>query len=142
MRRRRISIIVLICASAALGLGAWVIASATARASVTCTNDAGVARTWTTASGRLQFGGAGSASASAAAPKEVSAADKAAYHAAIASPAQVIAQLQQVYVGDAIDNGVDPVTAARQFGPWTVPGATGAQLDHAMEPATYGWHCP
>ena len=142
MRRRLISIILLICAPFALALGGWAIASATARATVTCTNDARVARTWTTSSGGLQFGGAGSRSAAAPAPNEVSAAEKVSYHPASASPAQVLAQLQQLYVSDAIDEGIDPVAAARQFGPWTVPGATGAQLAHAMDPATYGWHCP
>jgi hypothetical protein len=125
---------------AVLGAAGWSIVPRTA--AVTCTNAAGVARTWTTSSGGLHVGGGGSASAAASAPDAISPADKSAHHPAHVSPVQVLAELQQVYVRDAIDNGVDPVSAARQFGPWTVPGATGAQRAHATDPATYGWHCP
>src|ERR1700676_1629085 len=124
-------VVVAICASCALGLGGWAIARAAfpAATSVTCTNDAGATRTWT--SPPAQFGGsAGSLSASAAAPGGGSK----------TSPPHppTFADLQWTMVGSAIAGGIDPVTAARQFGPWTVPGATGAQLAHAMDPATYG----
>jgi hypothetical protein len=136
----RTRILIGLAVLAVICVAGWSIVPTTT--AVTCTNAAGVARTWTTSSGGLQVGGAGSGSAAAAAPNAVSAADKASYHPASVSPAQVLAQLQQLYVSGAIDNGVDPITAAHQFGPWTVPGATGTQLAHAMDPATYGWHCP
>jgi hypothetical protein len=120
-----------------LCLAGWSIVPRTT--AVTCTNTAGVARTWTTTSGGVPFGGGGMSATRQV--SNVSGTDKASYRPVTMSPAQQLALRQQVYVVDAIDQGLDPVTAARQFGPWTVPGATGAQLAHAMDPATYGWRC-
>jgi hypothetical protein len=59
----------------------------------------------------------------------------------LATPPAV--DLRQIVWGS-IANGMDPVDAARMFGPWTIEDqvhATPAQLAHAQNPLTYGWTC-
>jgi hypothetical protein len=101
-------------------------------ATVTCTNQAGVSRTWqkgpssgfsccTTGSGGNSV--TSSVSKSGGTPS---------------SP-----QDPRYPVLNAIAHGIDPITAATQFGPWTLHGPfiTDDQLAVATNPRTYGWDC-
>jgi hypothetical protein len=98
-----------------------------------CTNNAGVARTWTNADSGLfsLFQGSGSASASASASDSKN-----------APQAAPLAVKPQEPVLDAIAHGVDPVDAARLFGTIFLPGnISAAERAAAQDPATYGWRC-
>lgn len=98
-----------------------------------CTNNAGVARTWTNADSGFfgLFQGSGSASASGAMSDTKNAPQ--------AAPPSV---KPQEPVLDAIAHGVDPVDAARLFGTVFLPGnISAAERAAAQDPATYGWHC-
>lgn len=133
----RTRFLLLIPALAVVGGIAWSVVPRVP-AAVTCTSNAGVTRTWTTPPGGR--GNPGASSAEAPGPS-LSPADKLRYVPVALTPAQELALKQKVFVTDAIAQGFDPVTAARQFGPWTVQGGTAEQIAHASDPATYGWRC-
>lgn len=99
----------------------------------TCTNNAGVVRTWANADSAFHgfFQGSGSASASASQSDSKNAPQ--------AAPPSVT---RQEPVLDAIAHGVNPVDAARLFGTVFLPGdISAAERAAAQDPATYGWHC-
>ena len=135
---RRLQLLLAVLPLLVAAAAVWALVPRTS--SVTCTNTAAVTRTWTSTTAG-SFAGPGSASAEAVGPSAYPD-QKGSVQTGPVSPAQELALKQKAYVTDAIANGLDPVTAARQFGPWTLPsGATAAEMAHAMDPATYGWHC-
>jgi hypothetical protein len=99
---------------------------------VTCTNQAGVSRTWQkgpTSGSPCCTGGSGGNSVTSSVSKS----------AAAQSPPQD----PRYPVLNAIADGIDPITAAKQFGLWTLHGPiiTDAQRAAATDPRTYGWDC-
>ena len=114
--------------------GLWLCAcspegAVTVASSVTCTNPAGVTRTWFPLGSAP--GGSGSESTAAAAPN----------YGGKSSPNPAVDPKDIVY--GTISRGLDPLDAARLFGPLTIPDeahATDAQLATAKNPATYGWY--
>lgn len=97
---------------------------------VTCTNQYGVTRTWSSLPSGISGGLFGASQASIQGSIDKS-----------AGPPPVNIRYP---VLSAIAEGVDPVDAARMFGLITIadPGVpTPAQIAKAEDPATYGWTC-
>ena len=93
---------------------------------VTCTSDAGVTRTWSAPAPVA----AGPGSTSATSFNNGS------------KTAPVPAIEKNLAILGALRDGVDPVSAARQFGAVELSGAASAgERAAAIDPATYGWHC-
>jgi hypothetical protein len=98
---------------------------------VTCTNQAGVTRTWTS----LPSGTSGSLLSGLSRASTTGSIDKTGTPPAVNIKYPVLS---------AIADGIDPVDAARQFGLMTiadVANATPAQIASAQDPSTYGWTC-
>lgn len=111
---------------AVIVLTLFVVRDVSATPTVTCTSNTGVTRTWSAS----DPGGAGAGATSAAS----------ANNGSKTAPLPTINQ-QEAVLG-AIRDGVDPVSAARQFGTVGLRGDAGAaDRAAAIDPATYGWHC-
>ncbi len=98
---------------------------------VTCTNQAGVTRTWNA----LPAGTPGSFLDGQSQASTTGSIDKTGTPPAVNVKYPVLS---------AIADGIDPVDAARQFGLMTiadVANATPAQIASAQDPSTYGWTC-
>ena len=98
---------------------------------VTCTNQSGVTRTWSS----LPSGTSGAALSGHSEASVTGSIDKTSAQPPVNPKYPVLS---------AIADGIDPVDAARQFGLMTiedVADATPAEIASAQDPATYGWNC-
>jgi hypothetical protein len=110
--------------------GFFLCACGTGFTPVTCTNQSGLTRTWSSLPSGTSSGLSGGSQSSTKGSIDKS-----------AGPPPVDIKYP---VLSAIAEGIDPVDAARQFGLLTIEDAgvpTPAQIATAQDPATYGWTC-
>ena len=113
-----------------LACGAFAGCNSATASSIVCTDAHGVKHTFAPFTGTGNHGGTHSAATSS--------------QVFLDKSRPVAGEDASYVVTSAIDGGVDPISAARDFGKLTLQDpvhASASQLAHATDPRTYGWTC-